>query len=939
MNLSRSTQMAFVKEACPISSLSESNTFNQQHSATENSVTADGFNTQHGSHIATPPLQVSSSAQNNDMQDISPVENFPVSGPSSHIHSPSENDGNSEHISMSSPSYMDFIRDKWFPSETSPAERNVAVFLMTPICASAAFYNPHAAWAKIIKSFRSNTSCQASRESIMASLYHLTSVFNRKLLDSITSVEDSERNFARWAFQKEALNRSNGIWYHGIFQALVLDRIYWASTAAPYSEVDERPLQTPFVKKVPISKATERLYQLSLDPFAMTILSGEMDICAMPGIGGVIDSLFQGTQTTYSRIKIDKAQNNFCFAALGLIALLVKSHEIKAYSEGNNDKKLGELLQQSCPNIAHYVTNLDDYELLRPLYLVAAISPICLLSDLQVKSNGAYRVPMYRLVQTLLYPCLRPDPHRRTVEWCLINVILNMAVHGKEAFDTGMARSIATLTTNNILNNALVCTSDLPKFLEWESLRAIHQSSNPNDYLALDHLSKTLTSKSTKEQSKEIIDLACDNPNWFTTAINKLPEERNECALKTNPIPPTNEDKSKLPKNGKRKHEEASDTTEKHVDSILELNTQDSNLTFPGFKSVLTVWRETWETLHDDVKRAMYNLSIDTYNTIPDKNFRQATLNELCTYRHEFKRTGSPSMEQHCLNFLDIPVHGSIDALPLDDTISFVNSRLGAHKWKTATEPTTLASRWMIAALAGTWTDWHSDASGLNTYMHIWDGSKVWYILGQNGPPPGKTGWEPAEDVVDALHLISGDDLYMHPRTAHAVLTDSDCIALGGHFYCNLHFHSTLQQITFEHFHGCIITNTEHTRSPLLIMKYVCAIVRDLRFPEEPENFLQEEQLFYAMILLRHLDQLALDVPSADGTTIWQNTAEFSEDFEFVLTQLSLLVEMIKENGNIRRLYAVEREYFELLAPLNFCAKADKRVTPRCLCGCNHDNK
>lgn len=59
----------------------------------------------------------------------------------------------------------------------------------------------------------------------------------------------------------------------------------------------------------------------------------------------------------------------------------------------------------------------------------------------------------------------------------------------------------------------------------------------------------------------------------------------------------------------------------------------------------------------------------------------------------------------------------------------------------------------------------------------------------------------------------------MPPCTPHAVLTLEDSVALGGHFYCNLTMDRTLDAIVQEHFFGDFVTNTEHTRAPLLLMK------------------------------------------------------------------------------------------------------------------------
>lgn len=61
----------------------------------------------------------------------------------------------------------------------------------------------------------------------------------------------------------------------------------------------------------------------------------------------------------------------------------------------------------------------------------------------------------------------------------------------------------------------------------------------------------------------------------------------------------------------------------------------------------------------------------------------------------------------------------------------------------------------------------------------------------------------------------------MQPGTLHYVLTTSDCLAVGGHFFCGTLFHQTLRSLVTEHHLGFEITNTEHRTSVLVLFKLV----------------------------------------------------------------------------------------------------------------------
>ncbi|KAI5115273.1 hypothetical protein M0805_001914 [Coniferiporia weirii] len=254
-----------------------------------------------------------------------------------------------------------------------------------------------------------------------------------------------------------------------------------------------------------------------------------------------------------------------------------------------------------------------------------------------------------------------------------------------------------------------------------------------------------------------------------------------------------------------------------------------------------------------------------------------------------------------------------------------------------------LASCWMLAALKGAWSDWHNDASGMDTYMHIWDGSKIWFMFSTSDNLPSVDGWLQDEEPIDAVFLQAGDDLYMHAGTPHAVLTTEDSITFGGHYYSNLHLHDTLYCITFEHYLRTVITNTQHMKALLLFFKALSAFVRDIGVAEFlPMSLPKSKEVCQLLVLVNHMDQLTPYLPSDAGEDIWQGTKEFNDDFKFVLTEVKKCAELMRTLGQQQTLFDLEEDYFTLLSHFNRAlSKEDEDlwVDPKCLCGLQHKRK
>lgn len=63
----------------------------------------------------------------------------------------------------------------------------------------------------------------------------------------------------------------------------------------------------------------------------------------------------------------------------------------------------------------------------------------------------------------------------------------------------------------------------------------------------------------------------------------------------------------------------------------------------------------------------------------------------------------------------------------------------------------------------------------------------------------------------------------MKPAQPHFVITLNDCLAMGAHFYSAVTYADTLRGLAVEHYAGKLVTNTEHTTTPLFLFKLLDA--------------------------------------------------------------------------------------------------------------------
>lgn len=199
----------------------------------------------------------------------------------------------------------------------------------------------------------------------------------------------------------------------------------------------------------------------------------------------------------------------------------------------------------------------------------------------------------------------------------------------------------------------------------------------------------------------------------------------------------------------------------------------------------------------------------------------------------------------------------------------------------------------------------------------------------------------------------------MRPATTHLVATYSESIVFGGHFYCFNVMKETLRGIIFEHYLGRDVTNTEHVKAPVLLMKAVCSLTAryssgitegsflrfSLRFGTEEEIKdltlpMDDDALAFLLLTVFNLDQLTPELPVDSEEVVWQKTTEFENDFAFACGAVD---EVVTKRGNELESYLRSAEEFfdeecsfverKLRASVDEEDHGFVPVQIRCLCG------
>lgn len=152
----------------------------------------------------------------------------------------------------------------------------------------------------------------------------------------------------------------------------------------------------------------------------------------------------------------------------------------------------------------------------------------------------------------------------------------------------------------------------------------------------------------------------------------------------------------------------------------------------------------------------------------------------------------------------------------------------------------------------------------------------------------------------------------MRPTTVHHVLSLTDCLAAGGHFYFTPLFPLTLNGYILDHYCGNLVTNTEHIQSGLELFKMVCVYIDavDTGLFDSPGG---STRIFFSttpsltpfmlsdartphilsltslLLLVLHMDQLHPRLPERSETD-WESTVAFKHDFAWATNMTRVLL-------------------------------------------------
>lgn len=90
------------------------------------------------------------------------------------------------------------------------------------------------------------------------------------------------------------------------------------------------------------------------------------------------------------------------------------------------------------------------------------------------------------------------------------------------------------------------------------------------------------------------------------------------------------------------------------------------------------------------------------------------------------------------------------------------NEKRSLYSFSTALSTGDVGKRWFLASGAAGWSDWHSDAAGLSTFIKVVTGTRLWAISHDDDIYPGT--WTEdrlllRKSNVDVIILRQGDVL------------------------------------------------------------------------------------------------------------------------------------------------------------------------------------
>ncbi|KAK0430975.1 hypothetical protein EV421DRAFT_1912336 [Armillaria borealis] len=202
---------------------------------------------------------------------------------------------------------------------------------------------------------------------------------------------------------------------------------------------------------------------------------------------------------------------------------------------------------------------------------------------------------------------------------------------------------------------------------------------------------------------------------------------------------------------------------------------------------------------------------------------------------HTVLNEGSKGVKGRVLNALTLPMPDTTLQTPLFDQVA---SHLEACKVTRAIGSDLLSApfpaaalSWGLVMVAGAVTLPHSDFGGSAVKIHTLAGRKIWFVINKRKESEDVDSWDTFvhdfhrdsqvnKDVYkcEVVLVEPGTIWFQHPNTLHAVVTETNSLVFGQHFFLASAIRSVIMGWIHTAFLSFAITNVEHWDMRVLLL-------------------------------------------------------------------------------------------------------------------------
>ena len=208
--------------------------------------------------------------------------------------------------------------------------------LFTPSLKSSVFVNGTDVWKRTMDPEDVPVE-HRDRFKLLQSLYTLVQRLNTRLVLSMASHQVNERKFAHNAMQDVPRQGSSVDWFHGVLQVILLDRVIFSVAGHSPDYIPSYQRLQPAREKEP--EGLEKIFKAYRDwegvmnrfcetwetSTTSSSICNEVDTSHREEKDGILSCLVREARRSHGKAKWNIIFNNFCFAAMGLRALMLVS--------------------------------------------------------------------------------------------------------------------------------------------------------------------------------------------------------------------------------------------------------------------------------------------------------------------------------------------------------------------------------------------------------------------------------------------------------------------------------------------------------------------------------------------------------------------------------------------------------------------------------------